>query len=62
MFVRYKIVNTTTFVQRRNLTLFSDDSRIVARVRHRRFEIKHAFDIEDITDIESPNLRESAGY
>jgi len=59
-FVRYRIVSTTTFVQHRNL--FSDNSRIVARVRHRRFEIKHVFDIEDITDIESPNLRESAAH
>lgn len=38
--------------------LFSDvDSRIA---RYRRFEIKHAFDMEDIADIECANSSESA--
>lgn len=44
----------------RYFALFSEaDPRIG---RYRRFEIKHAFDIEDIPDIECANSSESTGH
>lgn len=55
MIVRYRFRDSANY-----FALFSDvDSRIA---RYRRFEIKHAFDIEDIADIECANSSESAGH
>lgn len=49
--------------QRKLLRYFALFSELILGIaRYRRFEIKHAFDIEDIPDIECANSSESADH